>query len=74
MFDLLYNYFNTLFYDTNGITYELNFDIGGFTVGFNDWLCYTCALISLIFILVLCCLFIYRLIRLVGRLFSGGAL
>lgn len=47
----------------NGGDYELVF--GGTT---PEYLAFICSIISLIFILVLCCLFIYKIIKLVGGL------
>lgn len=44
------------------------------TLDLPSYFALLCSLISLVIIVVICCLFIYRLIRLVGRLFSGGAL
>lgn len=71
MLKALIDYFFSLFSDPYGITDDIAFNIGGVDISFGDYLGYLCAYISLIIIIVLCCLFIYRLIRLVGRLFHG---
>lgn len=39
-----------------------------FYMSLDTWLSYTCAIISIIFILVLCCLFVYKIVRLIGGL------
>lgn len=83
MFGLLYDFFVNLFYDyidTNSfmeLCYTFKFYNNGQnetlqTLEVGEYLASVCALVSLIIILVLCCLFIYRLIRVVGRLFMGA--
>lgn len=83
MFGLLYDFFLNLFYDyadTNSfmeLRYTFKFYNNGHddvlqTIEVGDYLATLCSIVSLIIILVLCCLFIYRLIRVVGRLFMGA--
>lgn len=72
MLQALYDFFyNTVFnYDTMPLMEE-RITLMGATLQVDEYLSWLCSIISLIFIVVLCCLFIYRLIRLVGRLFHG---
>lgn len=54
-------------YENGGIRYDMVFG-----ASLPEYLAFICSIVSLIIILVLCCLFIYRLIRVVGRLFMGA--
>lgn len=78
MLQLLYDYYQSLFglYFSYSDFYldDLVLTIGNndTTMGFSEYLALICSIVSLIIILVLCCLFIYRLIRVVGRLFMGA--
>lgn len=78
MLNLLFNYFVQLFYghgEPTALTDFMNstcYEIDGTQIVFADYFAIICSLVSFIFILVLCCLFIYRLIRVVGRLFMGA--
>lgn len=76
MFGLLYDYFYNLFgwLDSSGTFADIFFVIsdGGVSIYLDQYLSLLCSIISLIVIIILCCLFIYRLIRVVGRLFMGA--
>ena len=79
MLQALYNYFRSLFQlsffngDTLNDAYIDNF-FGFEYFPLDEYLVLICSLIAFVIIIVLSFLFIYRLIRLVGRLFSGGSL
>lgn len=70
MFDLLYDFFlNTVFstVDNADLLEGINYDFGAYgTITLQEYLSLTCSLISLIIIVVLCSLFVYKLIKLVG--------
>lgn len=74
MFNLLLEFFDTLFFeDYFGWSTDVKFDFFNLqNCSLHDYFTFVASLISLIIILVLCCLFIYRLIRVVGRLFMGA--
>lgn len=81
MFRELFYYFSGLL--NNGVTtgttiYGLlntsNLTLFGVSLTLSNYIAFLLSLICFIFIFVLCCLFIWKLIKLVGRLFSGGAL
>lgn len=60
---------------SNGMRYDFNTSQNVYDfieMSMTEYLAMICSLVSLIIILVLCCLFIYRLIRVVGRLFMGA--
>lgn len=72
LFDAIYDYFSALF-NTNlfGDYFDdITFDIGSGTLNLSTWFVAMFTIISFIIILVLCCLFVYRIIRLVGGLIS----
>lgn len=60
---------NTIYNNANSYV-----SLFGHELAVGNYFAYLATLVSIILILILCCLFIYRLIRLVGRLFSGGSL
>lgn len=72
MFDALYDfYLNIVFTSENNMDLleGINFDFGSYgTITLIEYLSLTCALISLITIVVLCCLFVYKIIKLIGGL------
>lgn len=74
MFLLLYEYFYTLFepLDTISPFQDMSWNIGDSSIYLADYLTFISSIISLVIILVLCCLFIYRLIRVISRLFMGA--
>lgn len=70
MFDALMNYFWSIF-NTEDFAYftEVStFTIGGAELTITDYLAFLCTLVSLVFIVVLCCLFVYKIIKLIGGL------
>lgn len=74
MLSLLYHYFYDIFefLDTISPFQDMEWVIGNTNIFLADYLSFICSLVTLIIIVVLCCLFIYRLIRVVGRLFMGA--
>ena len=72
MFDALYDFFlNIVFASENNMDLleGINFDFGSYgPITLIEYLSLTCALISLITIVVLCCLFVYKIIKLIGGL------
>ena len=78
MLSALFDYFYALFDTSNNLRLQSFYNdfqaYTGYDFDLSTYFAYICSIISLIFIVVICCLFIYRLIRLVGRLFSGGNL
>lgn len=75
MLNLLYNYYVNILYNglasndyVRRILDNVNFDIGGYNVAFGSWLAFTASIISITIIVVLCCLFIYKIIKLIGGL------
>ena len=72
MFDALYDFFlNNVFgsVDNTDLMEGINFDFGAYgSITLQEYLSLTCALISLITIVVFCCLFVYKIIRLIGGL------
>lgn len=50
----------------NGIYYQMDSPLNG--ISFSDWLSTTATAISITIIVVLCCLFIYKIVRLIGGL------
>ena len=73
MLDALFEYFNNLFgYTLNlDIEYKINqavVNIGGVDFKLSQWLAVTCSYVCLIIIFVLCCLFVYKIIKLIGGL------
>lgn len=80
MFDLLFDYFSQII-NTSSTNVTKIFrtptgivDGSGGVLTFHQWLVFTMALISEIIIIVLCCLFIAKIVKLFGKLFSGGTL
>lgn len=71
MFQSLYDFFaSVLFGDipSNYFIKTVSWTIGGKTITLYQWFCNTLAITTLIFIFVFCCLFVYRIIKLVGNL------
>ena len=78
MWSYLYQFFyNTVFKyisssGQQGASYlkfmEAQVNFGGVTFTMQEYLSNLCTLISLIFIVVLCCLFVYKIIKLIGGL------
>ena len=77
MLQALFEFFNSLLWrgvaDADDVIYEYwsgyyNISVNGYLFTPPDYLSYVLALISFIIIFVLCCLFIYRIIKLVGGL------
>lgn len=50
------------------ITTLFNLDNTGYQISMGDWLSTTATIISITIIVVLCCLFIYKIIKLIGGL------
>lgn len=72
MIDELYNFFANLFISNSG---DFDFFNSFYSISRNDieiefyqYLAGLCSVISLIFIVVLCCLFVYKIVRLIGGL------
>ena len=72
MFDALYDFFINIVFASNDnmdLMEGINFDFGAYgSITLIEYLSLTCALISLITIVVLCCLFVYKIIKLIGGL------
>ena len=72
MFDALYDFFINIVFASNDnmdLMEGINFDFGAYgSITLIEYLSLTCALISLITIVVLCCLFVYKIIILIGGL------
>lgn len=70
MLDLFYNYFfQYVFGETDFGHYT--FQIGNNLIAGDDYLAWTCAIICTILVFVVCCLFVWKLTKIVGRLFTG---
>lgn len=60
--------------DGNSYTSDFVFDMGNPTLGsshtiaLGDWLSTTATMISITIIVVLCCLFVYKIVKLIGGL------
>ena len=70
-FELIVNWLFTIFADNTGDYtefFDVQYVVGGVNINFSSWLCYTLAIIGTIFVIVLCCLFIYKIIKLIGGL------
>lgn len=74
MLGLLYDFFldNLYRYSFPIQLDDISLSIGGMDMSLGEYLAFLLSLVSFIIIIVLCCLFIYRLIRVVGRLFMGA--
>lgn len=68
MLRALLDFFDPLFSDPYGVLDDMYFNVGHIELSLVDYLKYLCAYISLIIIIVLCCLFVYKIIKLVGNL------
>lgn len=52
----------------NLTTYSFRLPLGDYSIGLGDWLSTTATIISITIIVVLCCLFVYKIIKLIGGL------
>lgn len=72
MLSALFNYFYGLFDTSNNLRLQSFYDdfqaYTGYDFDLSTYFAYLCSIISLIFIFVLCCLFVYKIVRLIGGL------
>ena len=70
MYDSLFEFFETYIFNDNYSALLDDTEVGFFNVSISlqSYLCTLASLISIIFILVLCCLFVYKIIKLIGGL------
>ena len=75
MYELIYEFFaDTIFNaDLELLTFQFYsktdlVDGTIYTYSMNEWLCHTASIISITIIVVLCCLFVYKIIKLIGGL------
>lgn len=65
---------NVYLWYINQTTINTRVQVGDISLPIGNYLAFICSIISIIIILVLCCLFIKKIISLMSRLFSGGTL
>lgn len=79
LYDLIFEFFIThVFYcsasapNMSFLLDDMSFTIGqgdyAFTLSFDQYLAHTASIISITIIVVLCCLFVYKIIKLIGGL------
>lgn len=75
MYENLLDFFkNTLFGNLlqGNLLTTITYQIGGINVTLLDYICMTLSLVMLITIFILCLMFIFKIIKIVGRLFTGA--
>ena len=77
MYGAIFDFFYTKVFTNTGehgyfFLEDMYFQVGNesthFQLTFQEWLCHTASIISITIIVVLCCLFVYKIIKLIGGL------
>lgn len=74
MFDLFYDFYITKLFNGTGLSNSLSTSLFGETLTLNQYFSLIASFVSVVFILVLSCLFVKKIIQLIYRLFSGGGI
>lgn len=76
MFSALFDYFLTIFTNlqlpSGADLSEIMFDIGGAGINLYEWLALTATIIMMVVIFVCCLLFVWKIVKVVSRLFTGA--
>lgn len=73
MFQAFYDYlYNILFNFSGTIVENFDFSIGGNSVDLAQYICISIAILLCGIIFVLCALFIWKIVKVVARLFTGA--